>query len=139
MKILKLLLIILVLPACGERNNKGPSCSVTATQIICPDGSSVNLPEDGLPGVDGRDGVDGVDGTNGSVIEILDPCGDYIHGNSPNNPNSADEVVLRLDNGLFLAWYKDLGFVVLDQGVIYQTTDKQKCSFMIQNDQLVNL
>lgn len=64
-------------------------------------------------------------------IEIVDPCGD--HKGHP------DEIVLIFSDGSVLAWYKDLGFSVLEEGVVYQTTDKQKCKFKIENGQVIEI
>lgn len=141
-KVVVLLTMLGLLTACGEATFESVkhTCTVTSTDIVCPDGSTMPLPQDGVngapgvDGIDGRDGIDGIDGQDGApgtLIDIIDPCGD-----DPNNP---DEVLLRFDNNLFLAWYKNLGFSVLQPGVIYVTTDKQKCKFEIVGNAVVAL
>jgi hypothetical protein len=134
----KTLLFSLLLIGCSEASFESvkQTCTVTQTEITCPDGSSMPLPRDGrdgAPGIDGRDGLDGIDGKDGepgTMIDIIDPCGD-----GPGH----DEVILRFDNGLFLAWYLDLGFTVLDEGRVYQTTDQQQCKFQILANEVVTL
>jgi len=117
-----LTLIIALLPFVGCQDERliyrSQTCSVTETFITCPDGSTFPLPQDG---------ADGVDGT---IVELSDPCGP--HG-------GVDEVVLEFPNDVFLAWYKDVGFTVLEHGVAYITTDGQSCQFTITNGEVVEL
>lgn len=139
-------ILLLLVSACGKKStyeSVPKTCSVTETKIICPDGTSVLLPsdgKDGLPGLDGADGKDGTDGANGSdgqdgadgtQITLYDPCGD--------DPNKPDEVVMIFADGTILAWYLNLGFSVLQEGVTYQTTDSQKCKFKVVSGQVVEL
>lgn len=55
-------------------------------------------------------------------IRIIDPCGD-----GPGH----DEVVLIFPGGEVMAWYLDLGLTLLEPGVVYRTTDTQRCLFMV--------
>lgn len=80
-------------------------------QLTCG-GASVNIP-DQMP-----------------VLEIIDPCGD--------GPGQ-DEVVIKLEDGLFLAWYQGLGLSVLQSDLPYVTTDAQRCRFKITNNELLEL
>lgn len=66
-----------------------------------------------------------IDSING-VAEIVDPCGDG---------RGFDEVLLVMDSGAIIAWYKNLGLVVLDDGY-YRTTDKQRCRFQIEDGEI---
>ena len=56
------------------------------------------------------------------ITAIVDPCGD--------GPG-VDEVVLILEGNMAIAWYKNVGMVVLEPYVHYTTTDRQKCKFQI--------
>lgn len=89
--------------------------------LSCP-GQDPVLIENGQDGADGQDGIDGQDGAD-SIVQIVDPCGD--------DPGEVDEVLLVMHNGTVLAWFKNVGLVVLQPGASYQTTDKQKCNFSI--------
>jgi len=62
---------------------------------------------------------------NGYAVKI-DPCGD--------NPNKYDEIILKLYDGTLLAVFKEGEYFmsVLTNGN-YQTTDKQKCNFTVNN------
>ena len=126
---------------CSDFDNRfrTVSCSLTGDQVICPDGQIIDMPKDGVdgrdgaPGLDGNDGVDGADGINGrdgTQIELVDPCGD--------GPG-VDEVVMIFGDGTVLAWYQNIGFSVLQEGVSYRTTDPQNCKFSILNGQVVEL
>jgi hypothetical protein len=134
-----LLLLMLIITAC-ERARFEPvdyQCTIQNNEILCPDGTSAPLPQDGDPGIPGRDGTDGIngidgaDGKDGTTIDVVDPCGD--------DPNHPDEVILLMGRDLYLAWYKNVGFSVLEESVAYQTTDKQKCNFSIVNGEVVSL
>jgi hypothetical protein len=112
------------------------TCTIEDQQIVCPDGTSTPVPQDGNNGIDGRDGVngvdgsDGIDGRDGTTLEIVDPCGD-----GPGH----DEILIKLDDGSFLAWYVDLGLSVLHEGTTYMTTDSQRCKFKILDGQVFEL
>lgn len=103
-----------------DRDNSLDSTEIVQTQVVC----------DGTNGEDGQDGVDGEDGqdadSNFFIVEVHDPCGD--------KPGHPDEVILELEDGSFVAWYKNLGLSVLDKNVHYRTTDKQKCDFKIDSN-----
>lgn len=151
-----LLSILGLLSACGQNATFEAvdyQCRIEGEYIICPDGSRVQLPQDGIDGRDGRDGIDGApgqngddgrdgidgnDGRDGTIVNVIDPCGDYVHPNGPDSVQSIDEVILHFDDGTFLAWFKNLGLTVLHENVSYQTTDKQKCNFTIINGQVVS-
>ncbi len=136
MKNLMLLSMLGLLVACGNAKFRAvPSmtCTVEDGQIVCPDGTSTPVPKDGNNGIDGRDGadgVDGIDGRDGTLLEIVDPCGD-----GPGH----DEILIKLDDGSYLAWYVDLGLTVLEEGVSYRTTDAQRCKFKILGGQVLEL
>lgn len=105
MNVKLLFILLLFVTACGQDGKDGTD--------------GVN----GTPGIDGVDGNDGRDGDPGTVITILDPCGD--------DPGLPDEVILVMANGTYLAWYKNLGFTVLQEDTVYVTTDWQRCKFKI--------
>ena len=53
-----LLLGFMVLTACGNAKFRAiSSCSIQGNQLVCTDGTSIDLPEDGAPGRDGSDGA----------------------------------------------------------------------------------
>lgn len=68
--------------------------------------------------------------SNHNVTELIDPCGDY--------PGHFDEMILKTSTGKFLAYYQQGNFRFLTElpNGNYQTTDKQKCDFTINNGQL---
>jgi hypothetical protein len=76
------------------------------------------------------DGTDGLDGEDSLIVDIVDPCGD---GQGP------DEVIMVMADGSFIAWYKNLGFSVLEENKAYVTTDKQKCKFSVSNGEVTEL
>lgn len=57
-----------------------------------------------------------------AIVALIDPCGDH---------SGPDEILLQMQDGRFVAWYLDLGLVVLSRGVVYRTTDDQECRFWI--------
>lgn len=153
MKKVVIMLSLLGLAACGRAKFEPVNyqCKIEGNLIMCPDGSQAELPKDGIDGKDGKDGSDGAngqdgqdgidgadgqngqdgkDGLDGSIVNVIDPCGD--------KPNAVDEIILQLENDVFLAWFKDVGLVVLNQNTMYQTTDSQKCLFSIINNQVVS-
>jgi hypothetical protein len=97
--------------------------------VSCPNGLnySFTAPTNGINGVDGVNGVDGMDTQD---ITVFDPCGD--------DPSSVDEILLIFPDKSVLAWYKNVGLVVLTPGVTYQTTDNQRCIFKVDSDGNVN-
>ena len=127
------LLIGLYIFLCGCNNRSSVlsqqiACTIQSNVIVCPDGTSMFVP---MP-APGQNGVDGLNGVDGTQVTIFDPCGD-----DPGNP---DEILLIFDaTGEIIAWHKNLGFVVLEPGVVYQTTDKQKCQFFVENNMVVEL
>jgi hypothetical protein len=126
--------LLLMLGACGPTARfeavQPMTCVIQDDQIVCPDGSSTPVPKDGIDGSDGTDGIDGIDGRDGSLIEIVDPCGD--------GPG-VDEILIKLDDGSFLAWYQDLGLTILAENTQYRTTDNQRCKFEIVNGEVFEL
>lgn len=140
MKLLFILTILSGLIACHSSRPRRV-IDVTPTNYSCsvipiPDGQLVQCPNyqifvpNGRNGTDGKDGADGQDGTS-SVINIIDPCGDS--GNGP------DEILLVMEDGSIIAWYKNLGLSVLTQGVTYVTTDSQRCRFRVLNGTIEEL
>lgn len=79
----------------------------------------------GPPGPAGPQGPVGAAGEN-AVIKTIDPCGD--------DPGHVDEILLFLNDGTIVAWYKNKGLAILEVGIVYVTTDHQKCMFGITND-----
>lgn len=52
---------LLTLTACGNSSFTAvKTCTITDTQIVCPDGTAINLPVDGQPGLPGAPGQDAV-------------------------------------------------------------------------------
>lgn len=66
------------------------------------------------------------------IVEIIDPCGD--------KPGHFDEVVLKLENGTFLAYFESGSkrFLTILRNGYFRTTDVQRCSFRILNGQLID-
>lgn len=65
--------------------------------------------------------------SHNNIVNIIDPCGDMV--------GHFDEIILELQDGTFLAYFEQGShrfLSVLPDG-IYQTTDKQKCTFQIIN------
>lgn len=134
--------LAIILIGCGNASFEPVNyqCTISNDVIMCPDGTVAQLPVNGIDGRDGApgiDGVDGQDGVDGSIVEVIDPCGDYIHNGNPDSAQSHDEVVLRFADGTILAWFKNVGFTVLREGVQYQTTDNQKCNFSIVSGEVM--
>lgn len=145
--VILLILVAMFQMGCGRAsfNTSKLSCAVVGNEIQCPNGSVFPLPKDGrdgapgapglngedgkdgADGADGQDGADGADGQDGTKVIVVYPCGQ-------SNPH--DEVVLFID-GVPLAWFKNVGLVVLQEGVLYQTTDDLKCKFRIIDGQVV--
>lgn len=73
---------------------------------------------------------DGINGADGTLIEVVEPC---------ENSAVHNEVLFRLVDGTFIAWFKNLGLTVLEEDTTYVTTDAQTCQFKIVNGQLVRL
>lgn len=129
------ILLCILLPACGENTTIYDQCTVEGQYLVCPDGTRSELPRSGVDGRDGVDGTDGRDGADGSIIAVYDPCGDDV--------GVADEIILvlgeNLSNRTFLAWYRPIGLSVLEPGITYRTTDRQRCRFQIINNEVVEL
>lgn len=104
------LISLVLLIGCSDSNYyKVESCFVEkdeAGQILTCGADTIEIP-DQMP-----------------ILEIVDPCGD--------GPG-VDEVVIILEGGLYLAWYKNVGLAVLEEITQYKTTDAQKCRFKIVN------
>lgn len=126
------------------------------------DGKNGSDGKDGTNGKDGSDGKDGVDGKDGTsctivdttaganitcgnitvsiddgndaavsahmITELIDPCGD--------NPNQFDEIILKLHDGSFVAYFENGSnrFLSTIGNGNYQTTDAQSCQFSITNN-----
>lgn len=71
--------------------------------------------------------------TQQKSVSLIDPCDDY--------PGYYDEVLMRIEDGRLVAFFEDNGrryLTILIPNVAYQTTDKQKCVFKIdQYNQIV--
>lgn len=107
----------------GLPGQDGTSCQVSqeinGAVITCGNTTAVIL-----------NGIDGDDAhpTAYSVTELIDPCGD-----SPGQ----DEVLLKLANGQYIAWYISLGLSVIGPGN-WQTTDASHCNFNISNEGVIS-
>lgn len=131
-KLLTALLVILTLTNCGDTSQEfkpnyvaGPLQSCSVEQVIggaimsCPDGSEVFI----------ANGADGVDGLDGLFVGYVDPCGS----------ETAHDELLYLDrDGNYHAWMKDVGHVILQEGVTYVVTDGTNCRFKLQGDQIID-
>jgi hypothetical protein len=114
----------------GEPGPEGPEGPAGASGRQGEQGPQGAAGPAGSPGAEGPQGPIGPTGPIGpageegqpSIIEIIDPCG-------PGD-NGPDEILFRLSTGELVAWYHNLGLVVLADGA-YQTTDKQKCQFTV--------
>ena len=71
-----------------------------------------------------------------NIVELVDPCGPHA---------GYDEVLLKTSNGKFIAYF-EVGqgqgnqkrfLSVLEENVLYATTDTQACTFRIINSELV--
>lgn len=107
------------------------SCSVAQVEggalISCPDGSEVFV----------ADGTNGEDATfEGLFVGYIDPCGPTT---APGNSYKPDELIYVDRNGDFHAYFKNVGHVILIEGITYQTTDFQKCKFIISDGQLLEV
>lgn len=130
---------LLALTSCGGDETRfvtnDPGCVVEkvpeGTRVTCGDDSVIiedgENGDPGTPGEDGSDGVPGDDGKDGDdgIVSIIDPCGD--------DPGNQDEILIVTTDGDILAWYKDLGLVILEPGN-YVTTDDQACNFTVGSD-----
>ena len=132
---MRLLIILAIMSAgCGQVafNTKKDILSCTVETIgnesvmTCPDGTSAVIED----GTDGSNGIDGTNGLDGNLVALIDPCGD--------GPGE-DEILIETDTGQFIAWYRNLGLVLLTENVNYITTDSQKCKFKIVNGQVEEL
>ena len=72
---------------------------------------------------------------NENITDIVDPCGSHA---------GYDEVLLRTSSGKFIAYFQvgngnnQKRFLsVLEENVLYQTTDVQACVFKIVNSEIV--
>lgn len=114
----------------GTNGTNGSSCSVTEnTQTItvsCTDGTLAtwNKPKDGAKGDKGDTGAQGPAGS-GTILETINPCG--------TNKKDVDEILIRLSDNKIVAWYKNVGLVILGPGA-YETTDHDKCKFTVNED-----
>lgn len=108
-----IILISLMLIGCGDDIDNYQACDIEPLDY----GLQINCGGETHIIYDGQDGAD-------SIVSVYDPCG--------NGPG-VDEIVLKLNNGQYFAWYLNLGLFLLEEGVIYRTTDIQKCKFKIQS------
>jgi hypothetical protein len=69
--------------------------------------------------------------TNNTVVEFKDPCGNGV---------GYDEVLMKTQNGKFVAYFEDGGrrfLSVLENGT-YRTTDQSRCNFTVNNGVITN-
>lgn len=80
----------------------------------------------GPAGDDGKNGTDGLPGQD-SIIEVINPCND-----SPGY----DEVILRLASGQLVVYFEQSNnrFLTELSPGIYQTTDSQRCVFIVDEN-----
>lgn len=71
------------------------------------------------------------DSIDKGIAELYDPCGDY--------PGHFDEILLILNDGSIVAYFEDGGkrFLATLSDGNYQTTDKQKCNFSVENGEIL--
>lgn len=117
-----LIILSLIMLGCGRSSfYQSSRCTVDEVDsgaiISCEDGSTAVI-------YDGEDGEDGMDAVS-PILYMLDPCGDH--------PGHVDELLIVTDSGV-IAWYKNIGLVLIEPNVRYRTTDKQKCTFEINSD-----
>ncbi|MGL4790430.1 MAG: hypothetical protein ACRCW1_03390 [Anaerotignaceae bacterium] len=137
LRLLLLSLTLLLLLACGKAKFYTPTsqalqCTTNELNgfinVSCPNGVSYSFlaPQNGTNGLDGADGINGQDGLDAQQIKVIDPCGDFV--------NAVDEVLLVFPDKTVIAWYKNVGMVVLQPGIQYQTTDAQQCRFSVDSE-----
>lgn len=139
-----ILALALVLTACGRMGAPAPGLNSLINQSRQSIDSAVCASESGTLITSGLDlnrnlvletdeiqqasvVCDGIAGVPGpvsptAIAAIIDPCGPH---------NGPDEILLQMQDGRFIAWYLDLGLVVLERGIVYRTTDDQECRFWI--------
>lgn len=136
LRIILLIMATFVLIACGRSKftitQTEIQCSTTEVNgnisVSCPNGVNYSFPApvNGIDGNNGNDGINGTNGINAQGILVIDPCGDLL--------NEVDEVLLVFPDKSVLAWYQNVGMVVLTPGVTYQTTDNQRCVFKVDSN-----
>ena len=128
----------------GNPGVNGSSCHVIQgedmAKIVCDDGSSAEVHngqngQDAKPctvaSIDGRTTIECPDGsavtfpTSHMFKRVINPCGD--------GPG-VDEIIFEFEDGGFVAWYYNVGLVLLDCGQSYVTTDSQRCVFKLSDD-----
>lgn len=63
------------------------------------------------------------------IVEVIDPCG---------KQTAYDEVLLRTASGAHMAWYKNVGLVVLSVDQCFVTTDGTNCFMKIVEGELLS-
>lgn len=106
----------------GIQGEQGSTGETGSTGEQGPKGETGSQGSQGPQGNDGLDGLDGIDGQD-AIVEVINPCGE-----DPNNP---DEIIINFADGVWIAWYKNVGLYELELDVVYQTTDAQQCKFKI--------
>jgi hypothetical protein len=139
---LLLAICLLSMPGCAYQYPRHDmTCTVSqigsGAIVSCPDGSTSVISGgsngvDGINGSNGQDGEDGQDGQNGTpgrdaILTVTDPCGD--------GPG-VDEVILKLADGSYIAWYYGVGMFVLTSGN-WTTTDMQHCTFNLDSNGVI--
>jgi len=132
-------------------------CKIVDDAIVCPDGSSMPLPKNGIDGIDGSDGLDGsdgkdgIDGVNGNDgadgVDGIDGI-DGVDGNNGvpgfvsgyaricQSSDTGNVLLLVLSTGDVMAWSNGLGFVILEENVVHKI---KSCKFMIVDGAVVLL
>ena len=120
-------------------------CKIVDDTIICPDGSSMPLPKDGIDGIDGSDGLDGkdgVDGVNGNDgadgVDGNNGVPGFVSGYARicQSSDTGNVLLLVLSTGDVMAWSNGLGFVILEENVVHKI---KSCKFMIVDGAVVLL
>jgi hypothetical protein len=114
----------------GKDGKDGRSCTVkgavNGATIFCDDGTNAVL----YNGTDGKDAEDVKEPlTRYTITQMVDPCG---------KQSDYDEILLRLEDGSYLALYYDfkkkMSFLTVIGPGDYITTDNTNCAFSIEED-----
>lgn len=129
---IKYLALVLIMISCGKVETPEEFFDITGDKG--KDGVSI-VGDPGKDGVDGTNGVDGKDGVDGedADVTLVEIC--------PDIPGSHIETLVKSGNDYlaFLASrnYKKERLVLLEEDVIYTTTDTRRINFSIVNGEVI--